>query len=153
VPPAVLPEVGVTELTVGAGVTYVNSVLAAFVPPGVVTRTLAVPAVPEGVVQVAEVAEATLTAVHAAPPTVIPVAPVKLVPVIVTGVPPAVEPDVGEIDVTVGAEPIVKVMVCPLVRVQTYVPATSSILVKLSFWKVIVDDIGAFDVYPWETKR
>jgi hypothetical protein len=80
----------------------VNSVLAAFVPPGVVTTTLAVPAVPEGVVQVAEVAEATLTAVHAAPPTVIPVAPVKLVPVIVTGVPPAVEPDVGEIDVTVG---------------------------------------------------
>ena len=67
------------------------------------TTTLAVPAVPEGVVQVAEVAEVTLKAVHAVPPTVMPVAPVKLVPVIVILVPPAVLPDVGETEVTVGA--------------------------------------------------
>jgi len=77
--------------------------LAAFVPPGVVTRMLAVPALPAGVVQVTEVAETTTTLVHAAPPTVTAVAPVKLVPVIVMDVPPAVVPDAGETAVTVGA--------------------------------------------------
>ena len=79
-----------------------NSVLAALVPPAVVTSTLAVPALPAGVVQVAEVEEATLTDVHATPPTVMPVAPVKLVPVMVMLVPPAVEPLVGDTAVTVG---------------------------------------------------
>jgi hypothetical protein len=78
----------------------VNSVLAVLVPPDVVTNTLAVPAVPAGVVQLADVAEAT-TPVQAAPPTVI-VAPVKSVPVIVMAVPPAVEPVVGLTDATVG---------------------------------------------------
>ena len=67
------------------------------------TTTIAGPAVPEGVVQVAEVAETTITDVHAAPPTVIPIAPVKLVPVIVTRVPPAVLPNVGETEEAVGA--------------------------------------------------
>ena len=76
----------------------------ALVPPGVVTSTLAVPAVPAGVVQVAEVAEATLNGAHAAPPTVMLVAPVKSVPVIVIVSPPAVLPDVGEMEVTVGVE-------------------------------------------------
>jgi hypothetical protein len=36
-------------------------------------------------------------------PNLTAVAPVKLVPVMVTEVPPAGSPDVGEIDVTVGA--------------------------------------------------
>ena len=80
-----------------------NSVLAALVPPGVVTRMLFAPAVPAGVVQVADVAEATLTLVQAAPPTVMAVAPVKSVPVIVMAVPPAVEPVLGITDVTAGA--------------------------------------------------
>ena len=75
--------------------------MAALVPPDVVTNTLAVPAVPAGVVQVAEVAEAT-TLVQAAPPTVMAVAPVKSVPVIVMAVPPAVEPLLGLTDATVG---------------------------------------------------
>ena len=44
----------------------------------------------------------TTTLVAAAPPMVTPVAPVKLVPVIVTLVPPVVGPEVGEIAVTVG---------------------------------------------------
>ncbi len=104
VPPAVLPEVGVTELTVGAGVKYVNSVLAAFVPPGVVTRTLAVPAVPAGVEQVILVALTTLTPVQALPPTDTAVAPVKLAPAIVIDVPPAVLPEVGVTELTVGGE-------------------------------------------------
>ena len=48
-------------------------------------------------------AETTVSEVQETPPTVA-VAPVKNpVPVIVTGVPPAVLPDVGETEVTVGA--------------------------------------------------
>ena len=77
--------------------------MAALVPPAVVTKTLAVPALPAGVEQVAEVADVMVTPVHAVPPTVIPVAPVKLVPVMVMVVPPAVDPLVGETEVTVGA--------------------------------------------------
>ena len=73
------------------------------VPPGVVTKTLAVPAVPAGVVTVMEVALFTTRLVAAVPPMVTPVAPVKPVPVMVMLVPPAVEPLVGEILITVGA--------------------------------------------------
>ena len=46
--------------------------LAAFDPPGVVTTTLAVPALPAGVVAVIEVALTTVTPVAAAPPMVTP---------------------------------------------------------------------------------
>ena len=45
----------------------------------------------------------TTTLVAAAPPMVTEVAPVKLVPEIVTDVPPAVEPVDGLIPLTVGA--------------------------------------------------
>ena len=78
--------------------------LAALVPPGVVTSTLAVPALPAGVVQVAVVLFVMLNAEQAEPPTLMPVAPVKLVPVMVMDVPPAVGPLVGDMDVTVGGE-------------------------------------------------
>jgi len=74
--PAVGPLVGETEVTVGAA-TYMNIEFAAFVPPGVVTKTLAVPAVPGGVVQVAVVLLTTVNVKHATPPTVMLVAPVK----------------------------------------------------------------------------
>ena len=80
-----------------------NSVLAALVPPGVVTNTLAVPAEPADVVQVTEVDVLALKGVHALPPMVTALALVRLVPVIVTLVPPAVVPLVGLIAVTVGA--------------------------------------------------
>jgi len=80
----------------------VKSELGEFVPPGVVTSTLAVPALPAGVVQVAEVAETTVRPVQAEPPTVMPVAPVRLAPVMVMLVPPVVGPLVGETEVTVG---------------------------------------------------
>ena len=66
--------------------------MAAFVPPGVVTRMLAVPAVPAGVVAVMEVAFTTTRLVAAAPPMVTLVAPVKPVPEIVIDWPPAVGP-------------------------------------------------------------
>ena len=73
------------------------------VPPGVVTSTLAVPALPMGVVAVMVVAFTTVTAVAAVPPNVTAVAPVKLVPVRVTACAPANGPDDGLRDVTVGA--------------------------------------------------
>ena len=76
--------------------------MAEFVPPGVVTSTLEVPALPAGVVAVIEVAFTTVTAVAAAPPNVTAVAPVKFVPVRVTGCAPASGPDNGLRDVTVG---------------------------------------------------
>ena len=58
------------------------------VPPGVVTVTVAAPAVPAGAVAVTEVAELTTTLVAAFAPNLTPVAPVRLVPVMVTTVPP-----------------------------------------------------------------
>ena len=70
-------------------------------PPVVVTRTSTVP-VPAGDVAVIWVAELTVKPVAGVAPKLTAVAPVKFVPVIVTVVPPATGPDVGEIDVTVG---------------------------------------------------
>ena len=77
--------------------------MATLVPPGVVTKTLAAPTVPAGVVavMVVELTKAKVAALT--PPMVTPVAPVKSVPVMVMLVPPAVEPLVGEILITVGA--------------------------------------------------
>ena len=106
-PPAVLPVAGLTLVTVG-GATYVKSVFAAFTPPGVVTRMLAVPAGRDGVVQVI-VVESTTTRFEADdPPKVTAVAPVKFVPVIVTLVPPEVLPVAGLTLVTVGGAAYVK---------------------------------------------
>ena len=58
--------------------------MAGLVPLGVVTSTLAVPALPGGVVAVIVVALTTVTPVAAAPPMVTPIAPMKFVPTIVT---------------------------------------------------------------------
>jgi hypothetical protein len=71
--------------------------------PGLVTVTVTAPALPAGVVAVIVVLLLTTTFVAAAAPnvTVAPVA--KFVPVIVTAVPPAVLPEFGEIELTVGA--------------------------------------------------
>ena len=102
VPPASGPLLGPMPLTVGA-TPYVYNVFTALVPPGVVTSTLAVPAVPDGVVAVIEVALTTVTLVAAVPPIVTAVVPVKLVPVIVTLVPPASGPLLGLMPLTVGA--------------------------------------------------
>ena len=76
--------------------------MATLVPPEVVTKTLAVPAVPLGVVQVREVADTTLTGAQVPPPMVTALAPVRLLPVRVTALPPSVLPLVGLIAVTVG---------------------------------------------------
>jgi len=73
------------------------------VPLGVVTSTLAVPALPAGVVAVIEVELTKVTALAALPPMVTNVSVVKSVPVIVTDSPPVSGPDDGLMDVTVGA--------------------------------------------------
>ncbi len=68
-----------------------------------VTTTLAAPAACAGAVAVIEMLLTTVTPVAAVPP-IFTVAPVrKPVPVIVTGVPPFALPDVGLIELTVGA--------------------------------------------------
>ena len=81
---------------------YWSAAEVADVPPAVVTRTSTVP-VPAGAVAVIWVAELTVKPVAGVAPKLTAVAPLKFVPVIVTVVPPATGPEVGEIDVTVGA--------------------------------------------------
>jgi hypothetical protein len=71
-------------------------------PVKVVTVICTVP-VPAGEVAVIEVAEFTVTPVAAVAPNLTVLAAVKLVPVMVTVAPPAVEPLVGLTPVTVGA--------------------------------------------------
>ena len=102
VPPAVVPEVGESKVYVGAGTTYVNALPAVTEPPAVVITTSLAPALPDGVVMVIAVA-VLLEMVAVLPPTVTEVALERLVPVIVTEVPPAVVPEVGESKVYVGA--------------------------------------------------
>jgi len=72
------------------------------VPPAVVTRISTVPVDPTGEVAVIWVAEFTEYAAAAVLPNATAVASVNPVPVIVTDVPPAVEPEDGETDVTDG---------------------------------------------------
>ena len=72
------------------------------VPPAVVTL-MSIVLVPAGDVAVIWVAELTVTPVAAVAPNTTAVAPEKLVPVMVTEVPPEPGPEVGEIEVTVGA--------------------------------------------------
>ena len=70
-------------------------------PLEVVTLISTVP-VPAGDVAVMEVAEMTVKLAAVVAPKVTAVAPVKLVPVMVTVVPPVCGPAVGELEVTVG---------------------------------------------------
>ncbi len=103
VPPAVDPNNGDKEVIVGMGAIYVNAFGTVAVPAGVVTATLLEPKVPAGVTAVIFIDETTTMFVAFTPPTVTLVAPVRLVPMIVIAVPPAVGPDIGVIDVTVGS--------------------------------------------------
>ena len=70
-------------------------------PAGVVTVTSTRP-LPAGEFAVIEVAVLTVNEAAAAPPNLTAVAPVKLMPVIVTPVPPAAGPLFGATAVTVG---------------------------------------------------
>jgi hypothetical protein len=97
------PDAGLTKVTVGAGGVEVNRSLelVTLVPPPVVTVTSTVPALAAGEVADIEVALVTVK-VAAVAPKLTALTPVKLVPVMVTGVPPAVGPDIGLTPVTVG---------------------------------------------------
>jgi hypothetical protein len=79
----------------------VNAPLEVAVPPRVVTLTSAAPAEWAGLVVVIWVALLVLMGADV-PPKVTEVAPVRLVPVIVTGVPPEVDPVPGDTEVIVG---------------------------------------------------
>ena len=105
VPPAVGPEVGETELTVGAA-TKVNSspALVGEVPPGPVTVMSTVPAGLAGEVAVICVSESTVNEAAGVAPKVTAVAPVKSAPVMTTEVPPAVGPELGTTELTAGSE-------------------------------------------------
>jgi hypothetical protein len=102
VPPATTPLLGERLVTVGL-TTYVKPfVRLPLCEPTFVTVTVAAPALPAGVVAVMLVLLTTTTLVAAALPnvTVAPVA--KFVPVIVTDVPPDVDPLFGLMLATVG---------------------------------------------------
>ena len=71
-------------------------------PPGVVTVTFTAPVVPAGEVHVIWVSLKTVTFVAGLGPKVTLVVPVKLVPVMVTDVPPLTEPEIVERDVIIG---------------------------------------------------
>ena len=75
------------------------------VPAGVVTATFTGPAAWAGVVQVIVWASTTTRLVAAEPPNVTDDALVKVVPVIVTGVPPEVFPKLGVQVATTGRMP------------------------------------------------
>ena len=68
-----------------------------------VTTTALFRPVPAGVRQLTEVAVLALKAVQAAPPMVTPVALARLLPLMVTLVPPAVLPVLGRMALTLGA--------------------------------------------------
>ena len=70
--------------------------------PGLVTVTVTAPALPAGVVAVIVVLLTTTTLVAAALPNVTVAPATKFVPVIVTAVPPAVDPLLGLTLLTVG---------------------------------------------------
>ena len=73
-------------------------------PPAVVTVRLTLPAEADGEIAVISVEDTTSNEVAAAAPNLTEVASVRLVPVIVTWVPPEIRPLVGEIEVMTGSE-------------------------------------------------
>ncbi len=103
VPPAVGPELGLIPVTAGATIyVYSSADDVAEVPPAVTTVTSTVP-VPAGLVATICVA-VSLVIVAVTLPNCTAVAPAKLVPLIVTAVPPVAGPEVGLIPVTLGAD-------------------------------------------------
>src|SRR5215469_6731920 len=102
VPPDVVPVLGLTLVTVGIA-TYVNPFARLPFCPLTVTVTETAPAVPAGVVAEIVVLFTTDILVAAADPNVTDAPVAKFVPVIVTAVPPTVEPLFGLTLVIVGA--------------------------------------------------
>ena len=104
VPPAIVPLVGLTPVTVGNGSkVYRSELFVALVPCDVVTVTLTV-SVPAGAVAVMLVEELTTTPVAGVLPNSTVAPAEKWVPVIVTELPPAAIPCDGLNAVTVTGE-------------------------------------------------
>ena len=101
VPPATGPLFGLTFVTVGK-TAYVNPLAKLPLCPFTVTVTVTAPAACAGVVAVIEVLLTTTTLLAAVPPNVTVAPLAKFVPVIVTAVPPAAGPLLGDTPVTVG---------------------------------------------------
>ena len=101
VPPALDPVFGLRPVTVGTNLNW-SAVEIALVPFGVVTVTCTVPAVSAGEAAVIEPSRLTVNMVALAEPNLTAVASLRLVPVIVTSVPPATGPSLGLTPVTVG---------------------------------------------------
>ncbi len=117
VPPFAVPVFGVIDVTVGAGLlpVYVNALLRLPERPvEFVTVTVTVPTAPAGDVAEMVVLFSTVTLVAALAPNVTVAPAAKLVPVMVTAVPPLVGPVLGPIPVTVGvgADARTKVAIC-----------------------------------------
>jgi hypothetical protein len=103
VPPAIDPEAGATLETVGAVFTYVNALdRDPLWPSRFVTFTVTAPVPRAGVVAVRVVLLITFTLVAVVPPKVTVAPAAKKVPVIVTVVPPIVDPEAGDTLATVG---------------------------------------------------
>ena len=90
------PALDVNDSDDTDGTVNVNPELCATAPPEPVSVTMTAPAAWAGVTTVTDVAPTLLIDVPAAPPKSTEEVPVKLVPVIVTVVPPAAEPLDGE---------------------------------------------------------
>ena len=103
VPPLVLPDVGDMDAMVGgdANVNW-SADEVALVPYAVVTVTLTVPADSAGDMAVIEVDEFIVISSAPVDPKATSKTSEKLVPEMVTDVPPAVAPEVGDMDVMVG---------------------------------------------------
>src|SRR5580704_2478324 len=120
VPPVVKPVFGDTLPTVGAVALYANALESVpLCPSGLVPVTLTLPAAPAGVVAVIVVLLTKVTTVAALLPRLTVAPATKLVPLIVIGVPPIVEPDTGVTPVTMGAGKLYvnafdSVPLCPL---------------------------------------
>jgi hypothetical protein len=136
-----LPDVGVNDVIVGAGIAEikVNPALLA-IPLAVVTLTL--PVVPAATTAVILVALTTVNEAAAVPPKLTAVAPVKLVPVIVTVCP--VPAEVGLKDVIVGGGRYVKPANVPVpdavvTETTPEVPAATVALILVALTTVNVD--------------
>ena len=156
-PPAVDPVFGLTLLTVGSA-TYVNPFARFPLCAPTVTVTVTAPALPAGVVAVIVVAFTTTTFVAAALPNVTVAPDAKFVPVIVTAVPPAVDPVFGLTLLTVGATtyvyPFVRLPLCPLtVTVTVTAPALPAgvvavIVVAFTTTTFVAEPFPNFTVAP-----
>ena len=106
VPPAVEPDAGEMLPMVGGGsATNVKAEARVLDRPSIVTVTSAAPAARAPVVAWIVVLLTNFTLVAGTPPIVTVAPSAKLAPLTVTGVPPAVGPDVGDTPRTVGPTP------------------------------------------------